>query len=695
MRFTSIALVLLVVSGCTCKPDVQKVTPSIGTSPAGLDFGKVKVGQSKTLSVRIEAQTRTAVNVASVTVEGGSAAAYRLGTLPMQVESLGNATFNVTFTPPAVAAFAASLVIKSDDPDRGTVKIAMAGEGALPKLELTPDCKTSVGCTAMVTVTPPAIDFGLEPLTRPVPLDPTKLPALVVVNVGDVDLQVSSMRVIGADSAAFSFASGALPDGGLTLGASEGFNAPIRFTPSSAQQASYSASVEITSDDPDAPTITVPLTGALKPNQPPQPCANLVRVTPPPEVGEAPRDYGSAAQWALQIPPPSGGYDFSASRDVRPRELVVFSALSDAADATKCTTDPEDGRTGLTYQWQLVTAPAGAQGLALAGANTAQVQLRPIITGNYTLELAVTDSQQSRVVVPIRFAVAVKQDLVAQLEWRGFAGVDLDLHLVRPTSISSGDAFTGAFSFFNAGTSNKTSGDINGYARRTRDSNTGAGFDFDWGMPGDTDNPVLNLDDIGDGDLVENVSLNYPENDAACAMSSCQYAVLVHYFADARNSVASACVVDGGVGCADGQACSCATDNRCVAESAPVGVSPAGAGKCYAAPKPVVKLFFKGSPTPANVIPLDTLAPPDEVLLGAPCTLWHVADIAWPARSAIGSLPDGGTPPPVVTVIGADGGTGRINPSLARFGMRQSGGSLRCAGDSTQGSVSWYSRQPN
>jgi hypothetical protein len=73
--------------------------------------------------------------------------------------------------------------------------------------------------------------------------------------------------------------------------------------------------------------------------------------------------------------------------------------------------------------------------------------------------------------------------------------------------------------------------------------------------------------------------------------------------------------------------------------------------------------------------------------------MWHVADVVWPAASSIGSLPDGGTPPPVVTVVGADQ-TGRITaPSITRFGVRQAGG-LRCSPDSLQGTIDWYSRQP-
>jgi hypothetical protein len=310
------------------------------------------------------------------------------------------------------------------------------------------------------------------------------------------------------------------------------------------------------------------------------------------------------------------------------------------------------------------------------------------------LELTVTDSRMSATTVTVKFAVAIKQDLVAQLEWQGFAGVDLDLHLVRPSAVTGGP-FTGAFTFFSAGTSGKTSGDMNGFAKRTRDNNAGAGFDFDWGQPGASDDPVLNLDDRGDGQLLENVSLNFPEHDPLCATSSCTYRVMVHSFNDGRMQNAPiGCVVDGGVGCLDGDACSCATDFRCVAESAPVGSAPSGSGKCYLAPSPVVRFFFKGSPTAATVVPLEGLIPADAVLVGAPCKMWHVADIAWPAATATGSLPDGGTPPPVVTVVGADV-NGRItNPSMVRFGVRSAGGSLQCTPDTTQNAIAWYSQQP-
>lgn len=694
-RLFAVAVLVSTVFGCRCGPQVNQVLASLGVSPAGLDFGAVKVGESKALPVRFEARTAAEVTFSGITIEGPGAAAFAIANAPTGLDPNGSATATVTFSASAVAAFTASLVINSNDPDRPVTRIALVGEGAEPRLEVTPECDAARGCVGTAVLSPPALDFGAEPFMRLSPVDPTKLPSVTLVNAGTVALVVTAARFEGDDAAAFSLAGNVtFPAGGLTLEASEGRNLAIRFAPTSEQQASYSARLVIESDDPEAPSVTVALTGTLKPNQPPVVCANLVRVVPQ-IVGDAPRDYGTAAQWAALIPPPSGGYDFTLTRDVRPTELAVFSALSDSADATACTTDPEDQRTGLTFEWQLIETPPGAAGLGLSGSATAQVQLRPVITGPYTLRLTVKDARQAATTVTLRFAVAVKQDLVAQLQWPGFAGVDLDLHLVRPTAGSASDAFAGVFAPFNAGTAGKTSGDVNGYAWRQRAANPTLGLDFDWGQAGASDDPVLNVDDRGDGQLLELASLNYPENDPACAAPPCVYRVYVHAFNDARAHVAPpACVVDGGVRCADGDACSCAGTQRCVAESAPIGSAPSGAGRCYEAPKPAVRLFFRGSPTPANVIPLEGLMPPDEVLLGSPCTMWHVADVAWPARSETGALPDGGTPPPVVTVIGADGGTRITAPRFARFGYRQAGGSLQCSPDGTAGGLDWYSRQP-
>lgn len=685
--------VLVSAAGCNCRQNVSNILPSLGVTPAGVDFGPVKVGQSSSRTVRLAARTQTNVTISGVTLEGAGAAAYRLGTAPTSIPSLGEQTLQLTFSPTALEAYPATLVIASDDPDRPTTRVAIAGEGARPILEVTPTCDSGLGCRGTVTVTPPAIDFGAEPTQRLVPIPETQLPTVVVVNGGPVDLTVTKLAIEGADAAAFTFM-GTLEPGGRVIEPAGGFNVPIRFVPTSEQQQAYVAELVIESDDPEAPRVTVALTGALRPNLPPQVCANLVRVVPPPS-GDGPRDYSSASEWdALRTPPP-GGYDFTGRRDVRPGELAIFSAHSPGEPTSACSFDPEDGRTSLTYAWRLSSTPRGAEGLGLSGATTSQVQLRPVVTGEYVLELTVADVQGHATTVTLRFAVAVKEDLVAQLQWTGAADVDLDLHLVRPSAATAGgDPFSGVFDFFSHGASGKTAGDINGYAVTTLRAMPAAGFDFDWGQAGSADDPRLNVDDTGAGELLENVSLNYPENDAPCATASCRYKVLVHYFKDARNHSPTACFVDGGAGCLDGEACSCGTQERCVADGAPIGDAGVGTGKCFPPPKPVVRLFFRGSATPAAIIPLDTLMPPDELAAGAPCHVLYVADVQWPAKSLVGSLPDGGTPAPVVEVKGADL-TGRITaPLVSRFGWRQTGGSLQCSPDATSSGVQWYTQQP-
>ena len=694
-RFTAVFLLSIAMSACRCGPQVNKIAPSLNVSPTGISFDKVKVDDAATFIVNFESKTNTAVTVSSVKLEAGTAPGgvegFTLKNTPTQIEALGKTQMQIVFTPKAVQAYSVTLVISSDDPEKPQVRIPVIGEGAQPLVAVTPECSLNRQCNGTAVVSPPSLDFGQEPLTRPSPIEVTKLPSINIVNAGAVSLTVTVHGVTGADASAFSIAGNAIAPETLTiLEPGDGLNVPIRFVPTSFSKTDYAAELKIDTDDPTQLVVTVALKGKLKPNVAPVVCANLVRVTPPPAV-DAPRDYSQRAVWDTLLIAPATGYDFRKNRDVRPGDLVQLSALSDAANASVCTTDAEDGRTGLTYEWKLSAFPIGAMGLAISGATSAQAQLRPVVTGDYTLDLKVTDTAGGVTSVSMQFSVAVKQDLVAQLQWQGFSDVDLDLHLIRPGPPDSG--VSAAFGFFDEGLNAKTSSDINGFSESTRAQSTN-GLNFDWGDPGDTDNPKLNVDDKGQGDLTENISLNSPENAAACATSSCVYRVMVHYFHDQRVSTAPACTVTGLAGCRDGETCGCTMGKTCVADSLPRADAGVGPGKCYLPPKPVVRLFFRGSPVAAAVIPLDTLSPANEVAIGAPCQLLHVADISWPAKNLIGSLPDGGTPPPTVQIIGADN-TGRIiNPQFTRYGYRQTGGSLRCSPDTTVSGVDWYSQQP-
>lgn len=703
-------LAVTVVGGCECGPGTRKINPVLSVGPTQLDFGKVKVGDAAARTVRLSAQVNAPVSLTSVTLRDGNApggaAAFQLVEPPTSVPALSDSEFTIHFRPDALQAYEAELVIASNDEEHPEILIPITGEGAHPLMSVTPDCQATRHCRGTVTVDPPAIDFGEEPLQRAVPLPATELPTITVVNEGEVPLAVSRIAIEGADATAFKVDGNAqLPGGGapaLVFQAGEGVNLPIRFTPTSEQKLAYSAQVVIEGDDPQKPKVTVALTGALDPDPPPVVCANIIAVTP---EGGTPVRYDTKAEWDLLLARPAEGYDFTQTRDIAPQSDVQFSAISDATNEGTCTTDPEDGRTGLSYQWAVTRRPPGAVSVALTNATSATPTLSAQslkATGEYEVSLTVTDATGHATSTTLKFAVVLKQDLVIQLSWNGdegsYANVDLDLHLVRPSSTTTLDPFRGAFSYFEEGPNQQTSGDMNGYASRAWVAKGGQGADFDWGEPGELDDPRLNLDDVGTSGLVENISLNHPENDPRCAAGDCVYKVFVHYFVDKRDdTTATACSVSGTTGCLDGDVCSCTVGRRCVASNAPKGTSATGSGKCYLAPKPVVRIFVRSNPTPAAVIPLDTLVPADDLAIGAPCHMLYVADIVWPKRGSTvdaGIGTDGGTEPqPQVIVKGADA-TGRIKqPQIRRFGIRAASG-LQCIQNMTIGPDNWYAEEP-
>ena len=628
---------------------VQKIAPTLAVEALSVDFGPVRVGTVSDRPFALSAANGADVQLPSVTLEGD--AAFTLDPPPTSLRGTTSELLTVHFSPVSAGDVTSELVIRSDDELKPEVRVTLTGCGAYPKVTLEVSCDVAARCEATVASAPPRIDFAPEPFVRLRPIEPSTLPVLKLRSTGEVPAVLTGLSLAGVDRAAFSFVgNAALPDGGLVLAPAQEASVPVQFRPTSDSQQAYAGEVRLQTDDPTALLTVIPLTGNLRPNFPPVVCVNVSRVSP---VGAPVRDYDSPAAWA-QAMGADGGVDLTASRDVPPRAEVTLSALS-SADETSCTADPEDGRLGLSWSWRLTSTPSGSAAPALTNANTPRATLRPSATGLYTAELTVTDSQGNVGVASLTFEVAVKNDLVVQLDWSGSAGVDVDLHLVRPGA--------SVFSPFAPLDGGLTSGDMNGYAATSRPD----GGTFDWGFPGPFDDPRLNFDDTGSGALLENISLNGPENDPACATAPCTYGVFVHGFRDARTDAGIvSCLVDGGPGCLDGEACDCANGTVCVASSAPAGSSPSGAGRCLSPVAPVVRVFLKGSATASLSVPL---------VLGAPCQTLHAVDVTWPAR-------------------GSDAGVQVISrQAVTRYGVR-SGGNLQCAPDGPQAGVPWYSQQP-
>ncbi|MDP2275494.1 MAG: choice-of-anchor D domain-containing protein [Archangium sp.] len=646
-RLLSFAVLALAVTSCK-ENKVQPIAPTLATDVLTLDFGPVRVGTTANKTIEVSAVNGADIQLTSITLEGDGA--FTLETPPTSLRGLGKENLQLHFSPVAAGDVSTTLIIRSDDELKPEVRIEIAGRGAFPRLELVVGCETSASCEATVSSTPPRITFAPEPFVRLRAIDPSTLPVLRLRSTGEVPAVVTGLSLGGTDRSAFSFVgNAALPDGGLVLAPMQEASVPVQFRPTSDAQQAYVGEVKLATDDPAASLTVIPLSGNLRPNFPPRVCANVARVSP---VGAQPRDYDTASAWA-EVMNVDGGVNLSATRDVPPRAEVVLSALSEPSE-TFCTTDPEDGRLGLTWSWRLISTPSGSTAPVLNNATTPRATLRPAATGLYTAELSVTDSQNNAGVTTVTFEVAVKNDLVVQLDWTGSNGVDVDLHLVRPGA--------SPFSPFTQPDGGLTSGDLNGYSATSRPD----GGAFDWGFAGVFDDPRLNFDDTGGGSLLENISLNGPEGDEACASGPCTYGVFVHGFRDARTDAGVvSCVVDGGAGCLDGESCGCANGTVCVALNAPLGAAALGAGRCLAPVAPVVRVFLRGSATAAVSVPL---------MLGAPCQMIHAADVVWPMRGS-----DAG-----VQVTAASG--------VTRYGVR--GGGLQCAPDGLQSGVPWYSAQP-
>ena len=687
---SAVALLPLLASACRgCDRTVSNVAPTASVTPPELRFGKVKVGEAGQASFKIASVTQAALTVEPPQLSTGGmpggAEGFFLGTAPSSVAAFEETPVSVTFRPTAEQAYEAVVTVRTNDPETPTRAVLLTGEGALPHLAVTPQCDPVVARCIGLPPTPGtlALDFGQQPLRRATQVLGNRLPSVALVNEGDVELVIGSLRVEGPDAAAF-LLRGAQAGVEVRLQGGEGVNVPVDFVPTSSTQAAYAAELVLTSDDPDHPEVRVALAGALRPNQPPAVCANVVQVKP--GDGSLPLQFDTAADWGPLLVPPLDGYDFGATREVTPLSEVKLSALSSVTDTAACTADLEDARDALSWKWELLEVPPGSATGLLSGAATPVAVLRPVVTGDYRVRLTVTDTEASATSVTLRMRVARKEDLVAQLSWGGadggFTGVDLDLHLVRPSSQVFGFFEEGAA----AGSTGTTSGDLNGYSAAV--GKNIPGFNFDWGQPGSADDPRLNVDDTGLGQRVENISLNGPEHDAACAAGPCRYKVLVHHFKDARDPAgAAACSVD--TTCSDGAPCQCGAGERCVANEAQPSTSPSGAGRCFTAPTPVVRIYLRGRPAPAAELPL----PPDAWTLGAPCQVMHVADVVWPRAGAPdgGTALDGGSEPVVLPV-------GPLSPGgLSRFGARTSG-DLACSPDLTlvapTGSVSWYGPTP-
>jgi hypothetical protein len=225
---------LTITSDDPDEPTVQVTLSGAGVEPeidlpvASLDFGEVMIGTTATASLQIHNVGGWPLTVSAIS-SGDPFAPQPPPPPDVIIPAGGSAQVDVDFTPTLLGPAGGTLTITSDDPDEPTVAVALSGVGVAPDI-----------------AAPPNLEFGDREVGVPVTAQ------VGILNLGDATLDVTD---ISSDDPAFvpQQTSAAVPPGG-------DFVFDVIFTPG--VTAPFSGALTITSNDPDEPTVAVPLSGA-------------------------------------------------------------------------------------------------------------------------------------------------------------------------------------------------------------------------------------------------------------------------------------------------------------------------------------------------------------------------------------------------------------------------------------------------
>ena len=124
----------------TVQVRVTAPSPDISVSPASYDFGTVQVGNAAEKDFVVSNVGGASLNITEVSITGTNASEFSVSADSCNGTTLTpgeNCTVTVAFRPQSAGAKNATLEIVSNDPDEGTVSVALLGTGALATYTLT------------------------------------------------------------------------------------------------------------------------------------------------------------------------------------------------------------------------------------------------------------------------------------------------------------------------------------------------------------------------------------------------------------------------------------------------------------------------------------------------------------------------------------------------------------------------------
>jgi len=201
---------------------------------SSLDFGSVIVGQSTTRSLTVQNTGSQPLNITGTTI---APAGYTIssGGGPQTTNAGGSITIQMQFQPSAAGGLPGTLTIASNAANAPSFVVSLVGTGVAtaPNLQLSST----------------ALDFGA------VSLGSSGIRSVTLNNTGNATLSITGQTISGANATDFSVSH----PSAASIAATGNDYIELRFAPTVI--GSKSATLTITSNDPNHPTQTVSLTG--------------------------------------------------------------------------------------------------------------------------------------------------------------------------------------------------------------------------------------------------------------------------------------------------------------------------------------------------------------------------------------------------------------------------------------------------
>ncbi|MDY6969946.1 MAG: choice-of-anchor D domain-containing protein, partial [Spirochaetota bacterium] len=257
--------------------------PLISSDPASFDFEAVMLGDSSSAQTLTITNIGTAnLEIGSITVDGDDSSEFTTqndSCSGQTIEPSGSLTIEIIFTPASSGAKSAYLNIPSNDSYTGDLQIELNGIGGI-----NPD----------ISITPSSLDFGTVALGGG-----TATRDITITNTGSADLTIIDLSVAGTDGDEFSqtndYSAPLTPDSSCTV--------TVGLSPLST--GAKTATLSITSDDPDEPIVDVSLSAnvtdvLIYP-------VNIISLSATPLCSTAP----ASVDFEIEASGGSGSYDYS------------------------------------------------------------------------------------------------------------------------------------------------------------------------------------------------------------------------------------------------------------------------------------------------------------------------------------------------------------------------------------------------